>query len=544
MKKLFTLVAMQLADKIDFSYLKNVRQAILKIVLGLLKFVAVTAMFYLVFMLCGMFNVFGLGNRIPDTVLAVVFTVIELMSIITCTVGLTNSLYKSQDNKVLLTLPVEHNQVFFSKIILYLVYEIIKNINFTLPLFIAYGINNGAVFYYYVWLILGFLLISFLPVVIGAILSIPWLYISTFIDRYKTLQAILILSIGFFVAELLLKIVALIPSDISILTQWQTITQEVIGPFLISFTNVFSLFYKLTLMIVGGTLFISSNIFAGSALIYFVVLIGVLLVGVALAYLLAKPLFFKMASKQFEFEKKSIFGKKNHVHNKWFSPLAQDLQRNFRSSKYITMIVLQLFLPAILLFLLNKLYIAMQTSNEGLIMTKAFSMLVLSLTVLSFNNEFASIYSKDGNARYLEKTRPINPAVLTFSRLIPRIVISTISVFIATGFYATTAKISNLEFILVAITCSFLSIGHLLWCAETDIMNPQSEQYATVGMEFNNPNVRNMTIYSLLLSVFFAFLSYFIVPYAFEKLVFISLAFLVARCYLYFVRVKLYYKER
>ena len=33
MRKLFTLVAMQLADKIDFSYLKSVRQAILKIVL-------------------------------------------------------------------------------------------------------------------------------------------------------------------------------------------------------------------------------------------------------------------------------------------------------------------------------------------------------------------------------------------------------------------------------------------------------------------------------------------------------------------------------
>ena len=166
------------------------------------------------------------------------------------------------------------------------------------------------------------------------------------------------------------------------------------------------------------------------------------------------------------------------------------------------------------------------------------------------------MYSIDGNARFLEKTRPINPAVLTFSRLIPRIVISTISVVVATIFYAMTANEGSLnsaipyvsvdleEFIYVVLSGSFLSVAHLLWCAEMDIMNPQSDQYATVGMSFNNPNVRNATIYSLLLSMLFAFFSFFLRPYPFSKLTLLTLAFLVARVYLYFVRVKLYYKEK
>ncbi|MBE5737757.1 MAG: hypothetical protein E7348_05090 [Clostridiales bacterium] len=562
MNKVFTLVAMQLADKLDFSYLKSFRSALFKILLSLIKFIVVTAVFFLIFMVCSMFGIFKVGasglidKTIPDEVLAVIFTVLQLMSILSCTVGLTNSLYKSMDNKVLLALPVGHNQVFFSKIILYYVYELIKNLNLTLPMFIAYGINNGAVWYYYIWLIIGFVVVSALPVIIGAVLSIPWLFISAFIDRYKVFQAMLIITIAMLITYILFGVVSLIPANINIIRQLEIIKQDLILPFLHGFTSALVPYYWITKMIVGGTYAISGNLFAGNTLIYFLGLVAFIVVCFLIAYFLAKPLFFKMASKQFEFEKKDNSAKQNVIHKKFLSPLAQDLKKNFRSSRYVAMIVVQLFLPAILLFLLNKLYGAMNMSNDGTIMTKAFNMLVLFLSVLSFNNEFACVYSVDGNARFLEKTRPINPAVLTFSRLIPRIIISTVSVFIATAFYAATANegsqnatvayvsVNLEEFIYVVLSGSFLSVAHLLWCAEMDIMNPQSDQYATVGMTFNNPNVRNATFSSLLLSILFAFCSYFLRPFPFAKLTLLTLAFLVARVYLYFIRVKLYYKEK
>ncbi len=548
MKKLYSLVAMQLADKLDFSFLKKFRSAIFTIILSLVKFVVVTVAFYLLFMICSLLGVFGLGKEIPDTVIAVIFTVIQLLSLITCTVGLTDSLYKSQDNRVLLTLPVEHNQVFFSKLIMYFVYEIRKNLFFTLPLFIAYGINNSAIFYYYLWLIIGFVLVSALPVALGAVLSIPWLFVSQFIDKHKILQGAIIICISLIIAEILFKLVSIIPSNINIIAQWTNISEHVIKPFLTRFTEIFSPYYYVTLMIVGGTLAISKNIFSGNALIYFLVLLLFLAVCIAIAYFLAKPLFFKMASKQFEYEKKVTPPKKNKVHNRYLSPFFQDVKRNFRSSKYIVNIMLQIFLPSILIFLLNKLYSAMQTSFNGQFMTKAFNMVVLYLSVLSFNNEYASVYSKDGNARFIEKTRPITPWVLTFSRLVPRIIISTISVISAACFYVYTSGASTFELVCVSITGSALSVAHLLWSAEMDIMNPQSDQYATIGLEFDNPNVKKATIFALLISAIFAFLVYFLAPSGlnstFVKLAILSTAFMLARVYLYFIRVKLYYKER
>ena len=179
---------MQLKDKLDLSFVKSKRGLIFKIVLSVVKLVAVTAVFYLLFFVCNMLGVFYPSGYIPDTVANVLFTVMQLMSVVTCIVGLTQALYMTADNRVLLTLPASSATVFFSKLILYYVFELKRNVTFTLPMFIAYGMINGAVWYYYLWLIFCFAFISMIPVVIGALVSIPALFVATFVKQFKWLQ--------------------------------------------------------------------------------------------------------------------------------------------------------------------------------------------------------------------------------------------------------------------------------------------------------------------------------------------------------------------
>lgn len=563
MNKLITLVTMQLKDKLDLSFTKSVRSIIFKIVLTILQFALITAVFYLAFAFATKLSIFGLSKDFPDTVLSVIFTLIELMSIITCTVGLTKSFYKSQDNKVLLTFPVGHDGIFFSKLVLYYIFELKKNLTLTLPMFFAYGLHNGAVWYYYPWLIVCYFLVSLLPIAIGSVLSIPWLVISSFIEKRQWLEMLLTIVLSVGVGVLIIYLVGFIPEDIKIVSQWNKIREQIITPFLKNFNKIFKYFYAITLMIVGGKIstvyndntglilgnnHMNSYIFSIDTLLYFGIVLATLLVFLTISYLLVKPLFFKMASKQFEYEKMVTPPKKNAVHSKLLSPLSEELKQKFRSSDYIVSMILQLMLPAILVYLLNKIYAAMDASFNGIMMMKGFNMLVFYITVLSFNIEYASIYSRDGNARHLTKTRPVNPALLTFSRLVPRIIVSTLSVFIATLFYIKTSKADMNEFWLVAFTATFVSIAHLLWCAELDIMNPQSEQYATIGMDYNSPNESIANIIALLISAFFAFLTFYLgsegLIGALIKLLVLSVVLLGARIYLYFIRVKLYYKEK
>ena len=144
LRNLKTLVLMQLKDKLDLSFVRSVRSTIIKTVLAIVKLVVAVAIFYLLFFVCNILSVFRPAGLIPDSVVNILFTIIQLLSIVTCTVGLTKTLYMTEDNKVLLTLPVNSTCVYISKLILFYIFELKKNVMLTLPIFKAYGMVNGA----------------------------------------------------------------------------------------------------------------------------------------------------------------------------------------------------------------------------------------------------------------------------------------------------------------------------------------------------------------------------------------------------------------
>ena len=103
---------------------------------------------------------------------------------------------------------------------------------------------------------------------------------------------------------------------------------------------------------------------------------------------------------------------------------------------------------------------------------------------------------------------------------------------------------------LLAFIIIFIGWGHLLWSAEMDVMRPQHYQYATLGMTIDNPNERNSTIIAFIVSALVAFVLYFLMSTdgkqteTLVKIFALCLVFLVARAYLYFTRIRLYYAEK
>lgn len=546
MKYLKTLVMMQLRDKLDFSFVKSVKSTIIKIVCSILKLAVSVAIFYLIYFVCNLLSVFRPSGVIPDKLVNVLFTLIQLMSIVTCTIGLTQALFMTADNRILLTFPVSSATVFFSKLILYYIFELKKNVILTLPMFIAYGMINHAVWYYYVWLLFCFVFISMIPVAIGAIVSIPSLFVAMFVKQFKWLQITLTVIAAGLVTWGIVELIGVIPENINIIGQWGSIV-EGIQAFLDGFAKALYPYYCLTLMVVGGSLRVSSRLFGGDTFVYWGILVGCLAVLFGLAYLLSRPLFIKMASRQFEFEKMTTAPKKNRIRNRKISPTVESLQMNIRSGKYVLSAILQLVLPSIATLLLNKLYSAMNTNYSGQVMTKAFNLLVMLIIMLAFNNEYATVYSREASARNILKTRPQSPLYTLFGRISIRgaiIVVSTLGVMAA---YMSSSNSDTLEIFLMALITLAVSEAHLLWCAEIDVMHSYADQYATVGVQFDSPNERNATVIGFLLAALFAFLYYFLsdrgTASSLVKGLLLALALLGARIYLYIKRAKLYFVE-
>lgn len=547
MNKLFTLIAMQFKDKTDMSFLRSRRSLIVKTTIAVIKTAAVTAVFYLLFALSVRLSVFSFAPVLPDTVLNILFTAVMLLAVISCTAGLTDALYFSRDNRTLFTMPVGGGAIFSSKLLLFYVFELKRNLFFTLPMFLAYGIVNGAVWYYYIWMFVGFAVISALPVAAGAVLSIPMLFISAFVRRYRALMYALMIVASALVVWAIAAVISAIPQNINILGQWGSISVR-IQEFLADFRDAFKPLYLLCLLVIGGTLRISASPIGADTLAYLGAALGVALVLFGAAFFTARPLFFRMVARQFEYEKMKVPPRKNAMHSARVAPYSESVKLSVRSGKRLVMTTVELVLPFMAVLLLNKLYAAMNMSFTGRILSQTFNMLVLYIMTLSLNTPFASVYSREGGARELLKTRPTNMLRTLFSRIAPRAATLVLSAIAAVAAYGAVGGVPASTLLPLFFTTVFLGLAHLLWCADIDIMKSQAAQYRTVGVDFNNPNERTATALATVLAALFSFAFYTLtdvgVMSALVKITAISATLFAVRVLLYVKRVKLCFAER
>ena len=553
MKNLMILVKMQLKEQLNFKRLEveNVKifHIFVSILGALLKFAMVTAMcvaFLLVSKLIGLFSL--AGRPIPSTVISLVFSVMLLTSIVSCVVGLTKSMYYARDNAVLLTLPCLPIQVYLSKLIIFFIFEIKRNFSFIVPLFIAYYATHGYTPFAYPWMLLCIVVISLFTVAIGAMLSIPAMWVANFFKQRRWLQMTGLAAVVIFCVCALFFGISLIPEDIDLLATWET-TYWQIQDFLNAYAKNFKLVYDITLMLLGEESHLVTTFPIGRTALRFFGLLAVTAALLGIGLLIVRPLFYKMASTPFEYLKKQTPAKPNKVRKRRVSAVYNEFLIAVKSTNRMYANVGILIAVPILIFLLNKIFLAMNIRELGEHMVVAFNVLIVMLVVLNANCYAASIFSRDGRSSYLIKTQPSKYPILILSKLLPNTVFVFFS-FVATFvIMATTMPISFSEVFILTCSMGMSYLAHMLYCAELDLMNPQVELYATVGNSESNPNETRATLTAFLISFIVAGVVFLLLLEGggisvYVKFVCIAAAVMVYRVLLFFQKLRLYYKEK
>ena len=542
-----TLCKMQLKDRINLSFLKSVKQTIFKVVLSLLKFALITVVIYFGFYILSYLRLVSLLPGVPENLFEVIFTCLMLLSIIVCSFGLVKTLYFAKDNFMLLTMPVDRTKVFLSKLIVFYIYEFIRNLNYFLPLLVAYGLINKMPFYYFFWLVLAMFIITLIPVCIGALLSIPLMYIQNFVKSYKFLEYTLVVVLIAGVSVGLMLVINSIPANFDLIGTWGT-TFWNIQNFLNTFNKIFMPFTLMSIAIVGKRYGISNNLFRLEQWISILIILGGIAIIFGLTYLLVRPMYFHMASTPFEYKKdkvtKTIPNKKQ---NAFWSGVVKDFKLNFRTpSKFYSLVAVIIGLPTSI-FLLNKIYSAMDTRLTGTNMSIAFNILLILLIALSSNTMLAHVYSEEGNARYQLKTNPKPQMNSLVSKLVINVIGMTLSILITVIIFASFLKINVLNTILIFVFIESLYLGHMLHSVELDIMNPQTQRYQTEGDNLSNPNDIKSVIFAFLISIIFAFITYFLISenmnIVWTKVMLVAVVYMLIRTWLFVNKVKVYYKE-
>ena len=545
---LATLVRMQLKEKMDMSYLRSTRSLIFKIVWILIEFSAITAVLYLGFNYIKKLGLFSLVKDIPVSVISIIFACMLALSVITDTVGLMKSLYFSKDNPVLLTLPATPSFIFLSKLCVYYVYEFRKSFMFVIPMFIAYGMAKGYNPYYYPWIFLMFVLISTVPVLISALLSIPAMFIYVFLNRVKTLQYVLYALAGGIGIILVWVLLGKIPSDINFIESWGE-TYWQIQAFLKSYTENFAPIYKFTELIVGKTLGLTNQIFHADTFKTLLVVIGIDVGALILCFLVSKPLFCRMAATPFEFKKKNaIKEKENKKTRPFLSALRKEWITGLRSNYFVKLAGILVVIMPMAIFLLGKIYSSMKVDHLGRQMTVGFTVMIMLLILTMTNIDLASVYSRDGASSYLNKVQPAPYALLLFSKLFFPMVIALVGTAFTTVLYAGLTPLAKQDVFLIGLSVYAVYVFHLFSSAETDIMNPQYKKYATFNDQAGNPNEAKSAILGVLTSalvfIIALLLSLKSMQGVWVKMSVVTVILAAFKAVTYVSKIKAFYKEK
>ena len=548
MTKFKTLFLMQLKEKLDLSFLHNKKQTMFKIVFAILGFAAITAVSYLVLWLCQWLNIFSAISHIPLAVMGVVLCVCFLLNLFTCTVGLSKSLFYSKDNMMLITLPTPADSLFLSKLLVYYIGEIKKAFTFLIPIFFAYGILCSLPIYYYLWMPLLMVIFSAVPVLIGALLAIPTNFLLRLLNKHPMLRIILVVVVLGALVYGVIRLINAIPEDINLIESWTAVSKW-IRSFLSGFTEVVFPLYAFTLCLCGKFENMQSVFFTSYSYIVPLVLIGLIGVLIVLNYLVSRPLYYKIISRQFEFNKKEIkHPKSNKVHHPFWSTCVYETKRRLRDSSILSDCLTMIITTPIAVLLLNSIYAAINTRMLGDYFTMAFNVLVILLFVLAGNINVANVFSRDGETLYLNKTKPNSPLTILIPRLFLSVFVTFIAVLSSTIIFVHYSNLGVVTGIWVFILLFSVALTHIIWSAEMDFMNPQSRRFATEGSSAASPNETKSTILSFLLSaITFGLTIFFLIDArggVWTKLAIAFVAFLVYRIWVFYYKTKILFKEK
>ena len=564
MKQLFRLTLFQLKDKIDLSWMKSKKTLIQTIVFGLLRFAVVTAIVYLVLFLLTFIEFiskYELGLSLFTVFLAITF----LLSLFSSIYNLTMSLYFADDNKVLVTLPVNANKLFFSKLFVYFIYEFKSSFGILVPGvlgFLIYGMSGfkGAevTFITILWMLIPIILLVFVQTLLAAILSIPFLFLYRLFKRNQIFDLILVAAAIVALVFVVVKLIGLIPPDIDLDTQWP-IVKSGFGKIVSGFSGyAYPInFYAAVFFgeYSGGDVHYQLT---GMTFVKTAITIGVIGVLVLIAFLLIRPFYYGMIYRTFEYDKNPpLVIKKNVKHKKYVTFANKEFKLSFRdfdiSGSYIAIYII----VPILLFFMDKVISAISTSMRGDNIAIALNALLTILPLLASNSTIATLYSKEGRTAYLTKSNPVNPFIPLTSKLLFNLLFSIPSIVACSIIFADFSSLGAIGIpisILFGVSVLLIQYAHIFFCAAQDLMNPQNEVYATTGSDFNNPNENKATVVAFIGSFVIAIGFYFMLTEssrlygnylsAFIRLAVVAVVLFGGFLFLFIKKIKAFYYEK
>lgn len=532
-KQLWTLIKMQLKAKANFFNVKSVKDILLNAAKQVFILLATFGISYSCFLVIRMF----LSLEINVYMFTFLIGLFIISSVLSGTVSISKNLFESKDRLILLTYPTQGNVAYFSKIIVSYLIELYKNFSIIVGLCIGYGVINRFNALFYLNIPLVALLIPLFTISVSSILAIPYYYLIKFINLNNITRLTTFAIIVGLVGWLVIYIAGLVPDEFKIIGQWPDISRG-ISTFFIQFS------IKTWIFQVFGNL-ISLRFY----IVNLSIALGLSFGCCALTILVTRPLFYKLATQggQDKTFKWMNNNRKSRKLPQFFSLFRKDLRTICKSLESISSSFMIACLAPFLTYLLVTIYNAIPVNTYGVAFKLTFTFGIILILIFAGTMMCANtVSSEEGNLLMLQ-SEPIDPLKLGFSKILPYMLVNTISVIICWVIVGVVFKYESSVVALLGTASVFLTLVHCFWSFDLDLLKPNMNKDIDAGEKKQTKNILISFLIGLLIAIvsaaLVAVLSLNDIKVMSIIIFALSLVFLILRFCLSTIRMKVYFKR-
>ena len=460
---------------------------------------------------------------------------IQLITIVSCVGSMISILYTSKENAMLLVFPCTYGEIFLSKIVVYAFEEMKKSFNFLVPILLAFGMLSGGVAY---WLLLipMWIMLCLLPVLLGALFSIPLIYIKRFLEKHLALYAFLVVAVivvAFLGVTILLN---KLPDPLRLVAIYNQFIKQVEAWF--AAFSKWSLWY----IFIGGAMFgeaLYINLPAAIAIF------GAICVA---CFMIARPFYFKAVSSTVEAGRTQKHKARVHKHNNLFLTFfRKELKLFFRNSQSVNSAVFTILTFPFLSYVFNFILLIINKNVLGDFMSVAFNVMI-TLSILSANNATAATaISSEGSEFAILKTAPSNTSVICWAKIAVTMLINLVALAITFIMLTFTTTLETDQLVLMAVLLLFVTTGHILWSFQLDVNNPRMIDFAMKGSVVDNMNIAKAVVIGFVTATLTGVLCLLLlwdnILFGWVRLLALGVAYFVARLFLLKRNIEVYFNE-
>lgn len=531
LRRLKTLVAMLLPNKKIFKATSKPK-LIARFFISVMFVAIVGAVYYVLLYLFK--NIIYVSTS--EQIVFFILSLFILLSILLNIGNISTSLYEGKDNQILFCLPVKHNEIFISKMIVFFIDEFVKGLFSTLPLMFAYGLIKGMTFGLVINSLLLIILIPMLTVFVSSLLSIPIFLIKRFLKEHAILNALTTTAIFSAIVYLVYKILQHLPRPLRIIALYNAFVQFLSG-FIAKFNSAMYVIKDYINVLFEGRTFIN----------YLVILSSLIALGL-IVYLVAIPFYFSLINPKYG-KKKKIKIKRNAdkklpIKNSF---IKKEFLHITKDSSQLTSYIISILAFPVLLYVINTIFSAINTSALGDRLIITFNMVIGLVLLTSNNTSCATAISREGLEFQVLKTAPSNTSRIIIAKILAQSICTFFAIVLGFVVLKSVTLIDNLQLLMLCAVYFLISYGHMLGALQYDVIYPKINDYAQTGDINKNKSLSKTMLSGVLISLIAAaiVMFFFLDSYfgGWVRILAFSAAYLLIKSILLSINVKILFKR-